>query len=185
MVGVYILIAEDSFARPVSAPPTRSTRGGFVCAAVPPLDNGGPGLLTMAPTSEPTNYTVALWDRFPETETRVFWLFSSFLNVGEGWERNWGGGRQGGGTQVSLRDGAKEISPWLPKCLCAVYAIHPEQRRDGIYQIWACQAKNTEQFPHVKLQEANWKRLDSWTRFKSPRHNKIATITDKMGMWEY
>lgn len=41
---------------PPTAPPTRFARGGFVCAAVPPLDNGGPGLLTMAPTSEPTRY---------------------------------------------------------------------------------------------------------------------------------
>lgn len=68
---VHVLIAEV-FLVPPTAPPTCSARGGFVCAAVPPLDNGGPGLLTMAPTSEPTYYTVALWDRFPETETRAF-----------------------------------------------------------------------------------------------------------------
>ncbi len=70
---VHILIAEVPLSvSPPAAPPTCSARGGFVCAAVPPLDNGGPGLLTMAPTSEPTYYTVALWDRFPETETRGF-----------------------------------------------------------------------------------------------------------------
>lgn len=68
MVVVHILIAEVL----PTAPPTRSARGGFVCAAVPPFDNGSPGLLTMAPMSEPTYYTVALWDRFPETETRAF-----------------------------------------------------------------------------------------------------------------
>lgn len=83
MVIVQILIAQVPSPRPPSAPPTCSARGGFVCAAVPPSDNGGPGLLTMAPTSGPTYYTVALWDRFPETETRGFWLRSSFLNVGE------------------------------------------------------------------------------------------------------
>lgn len=69
---INILIAEvPPVLLPPTAPPTRSARGGFVCAAVPPSDNGGPGLLTMAPTSEPTYYAVALWDRFPETETRV------------------------------------------------------------------------------------------------------------------
>lgn len=133
-MAVHILIAEVSSARPPSAPPTRSTRGGFVCAAVPPLDNGGPGLLTMAPTSEPTNYTVALWDRFPETETRGFWLTSSFLNVGEGWERNGGGGRRGGGTQVSLRvdrrlgEGNVYIAPRLCELFYLNYPHSAEKR---------------------------------------------------------
>lgn len=53
-------------------PPPPPAGGGFVCAAVPPWDNGGPGLLTMAPTSNQTYSSVALWDTFPETETRAF-----------------------------------------------------------------------------------------------------------------
>lgn len=57
---------------PCAAPPPPPAGGGFVCAAVPLWDNGGPGLLTMAPTSNPTCSSVALWDTFPETETRAF-----------------------------------------------------------------------------------------------------------------
>lgn len=134
MMVVHILMAEVSFARPSSAPPTCSTRGGFVCAAVPPLDNGGPGLLTMAPTSERTNYTVALWDRFPETETRGFWLSSSFLNVGEGWERDRGGGHQGGGIQVSLRENRRlgegnfNTAPSVCELCCLNYPHSAEKR---------------------------------------------------------
>lgn len=103
MVVVHVLIAEV-FLVPPTAPPTCSARGGFVCAAVPPLDNGGPGLLTMAPTSEPTYYTVALWDRFPETETRAFGSAPvSRMREMAGKETKEGDGK-GGGAQVSLRE---------------------------------------------------------------------------------
>ena len=93
---IYILIAEvPLFLSPLAAPPTCSARGGFVCAAVPPLDNGGPGLLTMAPTSEPTYYTVALWDRFPETETRVLgWAPVSWMWEKAGKEKEEGDGKE-------------------------------------------------------------------------------------------
>lgn len=93
---------------PTPTAPPHSARGGFICTAASPLDNGGPGLLTMAPTSKPTYYTVALWDRFMETETRGFWPHSSFLNVEEGWERSGGGRWIGGGAQVSEREDRRQ-----------------------------------------------------------------------------
>lgn len=93
---------------PCAAPPPAG--GGFVCAAVPPWDNGGPGLLTMAPTSNQTYSSVALWDTFPETETRAFGSAPG-RTLGKKWRRDMGRRR----CKMSLRedsrhDGQRKVS---------------------------------------------------------------------------
>lgn len=95
LLVVHVLIEEVL----PTAPPTPSARGGFVCAAVPPFDNGSSGLLTMAPMSGPTYYTVSLWDRFPETETRASGS-APVSRMGEkAGNETEEGGREGGGAQ--------------------------------------------------------------------------------------
>lgn len=67
-----ILIVNVLFATPPQFLPLVLQEGILFMLLFLPRTMGGPWApLTMAPTSEPTHYTVAPWDRFPETETRA------------------------------------------------------------------------------------------------------------------
>lgn len=116
----YINSWGPPFRVPPTAPPTCSARGVFVCAAVPPSDNGGPGLLTMAPTSVPTYYTLALWDRFPEMETRVSGSVPvSWMREKAGKETEEGDWKEEAQKCLwgKTKDRAEEISTELPECV--------------------------------------------------------------------
>lgn len=103
----HILIAEVLLVtpRPPSAPPTCSARGGFVCAAVPPLDNGGPGPSDNGSHVRANLLYCGFVGHIPINGDKGFWLVSSFPNKGEGWERDQGGRQEGGGALVSLAEG--------------------------------------------------------------------------------
>lgn len=101
----HILIAEVLLVTPPSAPPTCSAGGGFVCAAVPPLDNGGPGLFDNGSHVRANLLYCGFVGHIPINGDKGFWLVSSFPNKGEGWERERGGRQEGGGALVSLAEG--------------------------------------------------------------------------------